>query len=185
MDGQRIISLLWARAENAIEALAAAYGKRLHRTAMNILGCLQDAEECVNDTYLAVWNAIPPRKPDSLAGFVYRVGRNISLKRLRSNSARKRSSGTDLSLEELAGCIPAPAMEDTLDERELGRAIDRFLDTQSRENRVIFLRRYWFEDTVGQIAADVGLTENTVSARLSRIRQKLKTYLLEEGLFHV
>lgn len=185
MDGQKIISLLWARAESAIEALAVAYGNRLRQTAMNILGSSQDAEECVNDTYLAVWNAIPPRRPDSLAGFVYRVGRNISLKRLRSNGAQKRSSGADLSLEELAGCIPGPAMEETLDERELGRAIDRFLDTQSRENRAIFLRRYWFGDAVGQIAADLGLTENTVSARLSRIRQKLKTYLLEEGLFHV
>ena len=184
MDGQKILSLLWARAENAIEALATAYGKRLHQTAMNILGSLQDAEECVNDTYLAVWNAIPPDKPDSLAGFVYKVGRNISLKRLRSNSAQKRSTGSDLSLEELAGCIPAPALEETLDERELGRAIDRCLDTQSRENRAIFLRRYWFGDEVRQIAADVGLPENTVSARLSRIRQKLKTYLIEEGLFY-
>lgn len=177
MEDDGILSLLWQRAEAAIDALAQRFGRRLHSTAMNLLSDPQDAEECVNDTYLAVWNAIPPRRPDPLAPFVYRVGRNIALNRLRSNTTQKRG-GYELSLEELSGCISAP---DYWDSRELGKAMDAFLDTIAPLDRAIFLRRYWFGDPVKSIAADLELTENAVSLRLHRTRERLRTYLIKEG----
>lgn len=183
MDDSGIMDLLFQRAEGVIDALKDRFGAQIYRTAMNILSSPQDAEECVQDTFLAVWNAIPPQRPDPLAGFVCRIGRNIALNRLRANRAQKRDSRYDLSLDELTGCIPGPGLEDTVNSRELGRAIDRFLDTLSRENRVIFLRRYWFGDSVKDISRFSGLSENLVSVRLNRIREKLKHYLIKEGLF--
>ena len=183
MDAGKILSLLWARSETAIEALALNYGRRLYQTAFNILSDRLDAEECVDDTYLAVWNAIPPRKPDPLAGFVFRTGRNISLNRLRSRLADKRNSSYDLSLDELTGCIPAPALEEQLDARALGQAIDRFLEEQSRDNRILFVRRYWFGDSVRDLAQFLSIKENAVSVRLSRLRDMLKDYFIKEGLF--
>ncbi len=180
MEDQKIIKLLWQRSESAISALAIRFGRRLHQTAMNILGSLRDAEETVNDTYLAVWNAIPPSKPHPLSGFVYRVGRNTALNRLRANLAQKRYSGYDLSLEELAGAIPGSALEEQVEARELGRIIDAYLDTLSYENRNIFLRRYWFGDSVKDIAKAFSLTQNNVSVRLSRMRSGLKDHLIKE-----
>lgn len=181
MEDRKIILLLWERAEQAIDLLAKRYGPRLLATARNILGNHQDAEESVSDTYFALWNAIPPAQPDPLAGFVYKTGRNQALKRLRNLTARKRNGSYDLSLDELAACIPGPALEETVEARELGRAIDSFLDTLSQENRCIFLRRYWFGDSVRDISSAFGLSQNTVSVRLSRIRSQLKEYLIKEG----
>ena len=181
MEDQKIIKLLWQRAESAIEALAKKFGKRLMSIAMNILGVHQDAEESVNDTYLAVWNTVPPKKPESLAGFVYTTGRNISLDRLKYNTAEKRDSRYDVSIDELANCIPAPALEEKVEARELGLAINRFLGTVSADNRALFLRRYWFGDSVQEIARDLGLRENTASVRLGRIRMQLREYLIKEG----
>ena len=181
MEDQKILKLLWQRAENAIDALAQKFGKRLFSIAMNILGVYQDTEEAVNDTYLAVWNTVPPKKPEPLAGYVYATGRNISLDRLKYNAAEKRNSRYDLSIDELADCIPAPALEETVDARELGLAINRFLGTISAENRVLFLRRYWFGDSVQEISKDLGLRENAASVRLGRIRMQLREHLMKEG----
>lgn len=183
MEDKKIIELLWLRVESAIEALAQRFGRRLWQLAMNILDSPQDAEESVNDTYLAVWNAIPPHQPDPLAGFVYKIGRNTALNKLRSISALRRCANYDVSLDELAGCIPAPAMEETISARMLGQAIDAFLDTVSRETRVIFLRRYWFGDSVKVISQNLGMKESTVSVRLHRTREQLRHYLSKEGLF--
>lgn len=184
MEDKKILELLWRRAESALDALAKKFGRRLLYTAMNILGNPQDAEEAVSDTYLALWNAIPPERPDPLAGYVHRTGRNVALKKYRHLSAQKRAAQYDLSLEELSGILPGPSFEELMDARELGRAIDAFLDTVSRENRIVFLRRYWFGDSVREIAKAMGLSENTVSVRLSRIRAQLKDYLYKEGFFH-
>jgi len=181
MEDQKIIKLLFQRAESAIDALSQKFGKRLMSIAMNILGVYQDAEESVNDTYLAVWNAVPPKKPDPLAGFVYATGRNISLDRLKYNTAEKRDSRYDVSVDELASCIPAPALEEAVDARELGFAINRFLGTMNADNRALFLRRYWFGDSVQEIARDLGLRENAASVRLGRIRMQLREYLIKEG----
>lgn len=181
MDDSKIIGLLWQRAEAALDALAKKYGPRLLSTARNILGSRQDAEESVSDTYLAVWNSIPPKRPDPLAGFVFKIGRNLALKRLRDSTSQKRNSTYDLSLDELAECIPGPALEETVEARELGRVIDRFLDTVSRESRVLFLRRYWFGDSAKELALHFGMTVNAVNVRLSRTRSGLRDYLIKEG----
>ena len=183
MEDKKIIELLWARVESAIEALSERFGRRLWATAVNILGSVRDAEESVNDTYLAVWNAIPPQQPDPLAGFVYKIGRNQALKKLRTKTAQKRNGTYDVSLDELAGCIPGPALEETVQARELGYAIDAFLGSISRDSRVIFLRRYWFGDSVKSIAQSLGMKESAVSARLGRTREQLRHYLNKEGLF--
>ena len=179
---ENILELLWQRSEQAIFALARQFGSRLYGMAKNILSSHQDAEECVNDTYLAIWNVIPPKRPEPLAPFVYRTGRNIALNRLRANTALKRSA-YEMSLDELSGCIAGPDLWETVDARELGRQINAFLSTVSRENRVIFLRRYWFGDSVKNIAADLQLAENTVSVRLNRLRDKLRSYLSQEGFY--
>lgn len=183
MDDRQIIKLLFDRAEGAIDALEKKFGKGLRRMAMNILSDPQDAEECVNDTYLALWRAIPPAQPDPLSAYAYKVGRNLALKKLRSRTTQKRS-GYELSLDELAGCIPDDAAQDAIDARELGRAIDRYLATLSSENRILFLRRYWFGDSIKDLSATLGLAENTLSVRLNRIRAGLKKHLSKEGYFH-
>jgi len=181
MDDQKITNLLWQRAETAIEALSKKFGNRLMLIALNILGVRQDAEESVNDTYLAVWHTVPPKKPDPLAGYVYATGRNISLDRLKYISAEKRDCRYDLSIDELANCIPAALLEETVEARELGLAINRFLGTVSADNRTLFLRRYWFGDSVQTIARDLGLRENAASVRLGRIRMQLREHLIKEG----
>ena len=183
MEDKQLIRLLFDRAEQAIEILSRRFGSRLYRTAMNILGDPQDAEETVSDTYLAVWKTIPPRQPEPLAPFVYRIGRNIALTRLRDTTAQKRQSDYDLSLEELAGCIAGPDLWEQIDSRELGRMIDAFLGTLSPDSRRIFLRRYWFGDPVTDIAKVFGMTQNAVSVRLSRTRDKLKSFLIKEGFY--
>lgn len=183
MDDEAILTLLWDRAEGAIAALSEKFGRRLKQTAMNILNDPQDAEEAVNDTYLALWNIIPPERPSPLGGFVHRVGRNIALKRLRTNTAKKRNSGYSLSLDELAEAIPGNTLEETWDARQLGQAIDRFLDTLSVTNRRIFLRRYWFGDSVKDLASSEKMTPNALSVQLSRIREQLKNYLIQEGFY--
>ena len=179
MDDHQILALLWQRAEGALSALAQKFGKLLYHVAHNLLGSEQDAEECVNDTYLAVWNSIPPNHPEPLRPYVCRIGRNIALNRLRSNTAQKRS-GYEVSLDELAGCIPAPCMEDGM---ALGKAMDAWLDTLNVDNRAIFLQRYWFGDSVQDIAAAFRMKENAVSVRLSRLRDSLKAYLIKEGYY--
>lgn len=176
MDEQKIIMLLWNRSETALQAISDAFGGRLYAIASNILGNHHDAEECLNDTYLALWNAIPPNRPSPLIAYACRVIRNIAL-----NRRRQRHSEYEVPLEELAGALSTGTLEEQMDARELGEAINRFLGTVSAESRVIFLRRYWFGDGVKEIAHDRDMTENAVSVRLARIREKLKTYLCKEG----
>lgn len=183
MEDKKIIELLWARLESALSALAEKYGKRLLCTAQNILGNSQDAEEAVNDTYLALWNLIPPEHPDPLSAYVCRIGKNIALKQLRSATAQKRNSRYDLSLDELSDILPGDQPEDTLNARVLGQAIDRFLAGMPRESRILFIRRYWFGDAVKDIARDLNLSESAVSVRLHRLRARLKDYLYKEGIF--
>lgn len=180
MKDLQIIALLQQRSEQAIQALTRIFGPRLYRTALNILSSPEDAQECVNDTYLALWNAIPPAEPDPLAPYVHKTGRNIALKRLRSNTAQKRSA-YQVSLDELAECLAGGTLEESVSAKELGRAIDTYLDTLSRENRVIFLRRHWFGDTVKDIAKAMGMSENSVSLRLNRTRAGLREHLAKEG----
>ena len=181
MDDSRIITLLWNRLHSGLDALAQKFGKGLHALSYNILGSHADAEETVNDTYLAIWNTIPPQRPDPLSAYVYKVGRNQALKRYRANTALKRNSHYDLSLEELSGVLTGTSMEEDFDAVLLGQAIDRFLDTLDSKNRRIFLRRYWFGDRISDLAKAEHTTANALTVRLSRIRQQLKDYLIKEG----
>ena len=184
MEDKNILQLLWERSEKAIAALASKFGGRLYTTALNILSVPEDAEESVNDTYLALWDAIPPAKPEPLAPYVYRVGKNTALKHLRHRSARKRCSSYDLCLEELSQILPGPSLEDTLDARALGRCIDDFLSRLDEDSRRLFMRRYWFGDDIHMLAREYRLSENAVSVRLHRIRKQLKTFLSKEGFWH-
>lgn len=182
MDDEKIVALFFLRSEQAIPALTEKYEPRLRRLARNILRSERDAEECVNDTWLAVWNSIPPQKPRSLAAYVLTLGRNTALSRYHKNTARKRNSFYDTALEELADSLAAAeTAESALEARELGRQINDFLKMLPREDRVMFLRRYWFADAVSDIAKDMGTGTNRVSVRLHRTREKLKQYLAERG----
>ena len=183
MEDQKIVNLLWQRAESAIDALAQTFGNRLMSIAMNILGVYQDAEESVNDTYLALWNTVPPKEPDPLGGYLHRIGRNLAITKLRANLAQKRNGSYDVALEELSHSLSAGTMEDQTRARELGRAINGFLKTCTKENRILFLRRYWYGDGLEDVAQKMGLSIGTVSVRLFRLREKLKKYLLKEGIF--
>lgn len=183
MTDEQIIELFFIRSEQAIAELDDKYGKVCHSVSYNILGNKQDAEECVNDAYLGTWNAIPPAKPNPLLAFVCKIVRNISLKRYEQNTAKKRNSYYDLAIEELEDCLASSTtVEDEIAERELTRIIERFLRSLSKENRVIFLRRYWFSDSYADIAMRVNLSEKNISVRLTRIREKLREYLLENGV---
>lgn len=180
MNDERIIELFFERSEQAIKELDGKYGRTCHKVSYNILNNRQDAEECVNDAYLGTWNAIPPAKPNPLLAFVCKIVRNISLKRYEQNTAAKRNSYYDVAMEELGDCLAATTTtEEEIAEHELTEIIESFLDLLSKENRVIFLRRYWFSDTYADIAKQVGMTEKNVSVRLTRIRKELREYLIE------
>ena len=181
MEDTDIIQLYWARDEGAIAATDEKYGTLCRSLSHNILASREDAEECVNDTYLGLWNAIPPHRPNPLLAFVCRVARNVSLNRYRHNHAQRRDESRNLPLVELEGCLAAPSAEETWSAQALGQTLDCFLDTLDRKSRVMFLRRYWFSDSVSWIARQMGITENHVSVQLHRIRSRLKQYLEQEG----
>ena len=181
---EEIIALFFARSEQGIRELDLKYGRVCHRLSYNILGDAQDAEECVSDAYLGAWNAIPPAKPDPLLTYICKIVRNVSLKLQEKKRAAKRRSGYTVAMEEIEPCLAdLHTTEDETETRELARTIGRFLDTLSAENRVLFVRRYWFCDSCREIAAAVGLTEKTVTVRLARIRGKMKAYLEESEGF--
>ena len=179
-DDEKIIELFFARSEQAIKELDNKYGKICRGLSYNIVGNRQDAEECVNDAYLGAWNAIPPVKPNPLLTYIIKIVRNISLKIYWRENAAKRSSRYTIALEEIEACIAdRKTVEDDIEAKELARIIEDFLDTLTHENRVIFMRRYWFSDSYRDIAEFVGLSEKNVSVRLTRIRGKMKQYLIE------
>jgi RNA polymerase sigma-70 factor (ECF subfamily) len=155
----------------------------VRRTAANLLRDRLDAEECVNDTWLGVWNSIPPQRPNPLVSYVCRIARNLAVKRWRAETAAKRNGEYDLVLDELAECIPSGMdVESELERRELTGAINRFLDTLGYEDRFLFVRRYWYADSVADIAAATHGSVNRTSVRLFRLREKLRKSLQKEGL---
>lgn len=184
MEDERIIELFFARSEQGLHELDIKYGKLCHKLSHNILNSQTDAEECVNDAYLGAWNAIPPAKPNPLRAYICKIVRNISLKLYYRKEAAKRNSTYDIAMEELKRQLSSPnTVETEIEVRELARIINSFLETLTVENRVIFIRRYWFCDNYKDIAARVGLTEKNISVRLTRIRQKMKQYLIESEVF--
>ena len=182
MDDETIIELFFARSEQAITELDCKYGKTCHRLSYSILNNQQDAEECVNDAYFGTWNAIPPERPNPLFAFLCKIVRNLSIMRYHANTAGKRHSGYDVVLDELQDCLASHrTVETEMDEIELIRTIENFLEILPAENRVIFMRRYWFSDSYAVIAELTGLSEKNVSVKLTRIRKQLHKYLKERG----
>lgn len=178
MNDQDIVALYHARDEQAIKESEEKYGAYCHSVAMNILNDRPDAEECVNDTWLRAWNAMPPHRPSVLRSFLAKITRNLSLNRLQARTAAKRNGHLVVALEELGDCVPAP--EDT-DARELCAQIDGFLAVTPKLDRQLFLGRYWFAHSVRTLAIHYGLSENSVSQRLKRTRAALRVYLTERG----
>lgn len=184
IDDEKIIELFFNRSEQAIQELDIKYGKVFHKLSYNIVNSRQDAEECVNDAYLGAWNAIPPARPNPLLSYLCKIVRNLSLKNYYRKEAEKRSSRYTIAMEELEASIADPnTVETEMAAKELARIIEGFLDTLTAENRVIFMRRYWFSDSYKDIAEFVGLSEKNISVRLTRIREKMKQYLIEREVF--
>ncbi len=181
MEDERIIELYFDRSETAIVETDRKYGPTCRRISENITRDPRDAEECVNDTYLAAWNAMPPTRPDPLSAFLYKITRNLSLKCYRHKTAARRDARGDVPLEELSECL-GQTDDLAVESDRLARIIEDFLDGLSQENRVIFLRRYWFSDSYTAISERVGLSEKVISMRLLRMRERLRNRLGKEGI---
>ena len=177
-----IIALLFARREDGLEQVAKRYGRDCHRIARNILRNEQDAEECVNDTYVKVWGAIPPARPKSLRSFVMTVARNIALDRLRVSHAERRiPSDVCIPLSELEEHLEGIAVSDDRMTEDLRRIINEFLDSLSKKDAALFVRRYGYLDSVRRLSEISGYSENNVYQRLFVMRQKLRDRLIKEG----
>lgn len=184
MDDMQIIELYNARQETAISETNTKYGRLLHRIAFNILSNSWDSEEIVNDTYIKAWNVIPPEKPNSLSAYLGRITRNLSINRWHEQRAKKRYNGIELLLSELSDCVPsAQTVETEIETKELGKVINSWLSTLTTDNRVLFLRRYWFADTVDSLAKECGTSANIMAGRLYRLRLSLKTALEKEDIW--
>lgn len=183
MEDRGIIELYFDRNQRAVEETRLKYGGLCHGLALGLLGVAEDAEECVNDTYLAAWSRIPPERPASLRAFLARLTRNLAISRFRRNRASKRFSGMEAQLEELAECLPSREdVELELERRELGTLISRWLDGLSGDDRRLFIRRHFYGIGVEELAREAGQRPNTVSQRLRRLRLELRSVLEKEGV---
>ena len=184
LEDSRIIALFFERSEQAIEELDKKYGAAVRRTAFNIIGSRQDAEECVNDTYLRAWGAMPPHRPSRLAAFLGKITRNLALDAYKKQDAQKRGGGQmALALAELEECIPAPQrVAEEAEEGLITGYIQEFLEVQSPEKRKVFLLRYWYVQPIAKISRQTGLTESKITTLLFRMRRDLKLYLEEKGV---
>lgn len=184
MEDEKIIELYFQRSEEAIPRTEAKYGGRCRAVAYNILESREDCEECINDTYLAAWNAIPPTHPLHLGAYLVGICRKLSLSMLRYRCADRRGRGEyALSFDELEECIgQAGQPADQVELRELAEEIQRFLSTLSPDDRKIFMCRYWLIASVAQIAQSSGFSESKIKSSLFRSREKLKRHLIKEGL---
>lgn len=183
MRDKEIVQLYFERNTDAISITESRFGAYCKAIAKNILGNEQDAEECVNDAYLKVWNSIPPSRPENLSSYIGKIVRNLSFDRYRQKRANKRGGGEiDVVLDELSECISgSDSVEREIDRKELSGAINAFLDTLKGKKCDIFVMRYWYAMSISDIAKKVSISENGVSVALSRTRKALKGYLLERG----
>ena len=182
MEDSKILELFFARNEDAIKYTDETYGRRLYYLADKIVQNGQDAEESVSDTYLKAWDSIPPHKPQYFFAYIARICRNFALDKLDWKNAAKRKAEIVSLTQEMESCVPDAVRDRTLEGKELGMILDSFLRTLSAENRMIFMRRYWFADTVAEIAVRYGISESAVRMRLNRTRDKLAIYLKQEGV---
>ena len=185
MEDAGIIALYWAREERALVETERKYGRYCWTISYNILHNREDTEECLNDTYMKAWNAMPPQRPSILSAFLGKIARNLSLDRYKAGRTDKRGGGQMVvALEELEDCLPGSgSVEQSLADAELARSIDRFLRTLPEKECCVFLRRYWYVDSMLEIAHRYHMAEGTVKSMLFRTRRKLKAYLEEEGVY--
>lgn len=182
MDDASIIKLLWERDEQAVEELKTSYENLCFYIAGNILSQKEDQEECVNSAYMDVWSSIPPKRPDNLKNYLCKLVKNCALDRQRYNTAAKRNKEFSVSLDELSECVSdGKSLEDRLSDEQLGKIISSFLRAQPEKYRKVFVRRYWYSESIEDIAAFFDMNANTVATYLFRIRKKLKAYLQKEG----
>ena len=183
MQDERIIALYFERDESAIKMSDDHYGHYCRRISMNILSNREDSEECVNDTWYQAWQSIPPQKPHSLAAFFGRITRNLAISKYRANHAKKRFDGITILLSELDDCVPVQSnIEQDMDEKRLSEIIGIWLEELPSDDRILFVRRYWFGDTAKLLAKECGLSQNQMSWRMYKLRDQLKRKLEKEGI---
>ncbi|WP_310601512.1 RNA polymerase sigma factor [Anaerosporobacter sp.] len=184
MDDGQIIDLYWARSETALTETASKYNNYCHAIAYSILHNHEDSEECVNDTYMRAWDAIPPQRPNCLSAFLGKITRNLSLNRYEKYNAKKRGSGQiPLALDELQDCIPATdSVEQTIEESALIDIFNLFLSSLPTDTRKVFMRRYWYFSSIKEIAKEYRFSESKVKMMLLRARNELKEILEKEGV---
>lgn len=183
MKDEQIVDLYWERSESAIEESSKKYGRYCRCIAYNILQNEEDSEECVNDTWLRAWNAIPPKRPNRLSAFFGKITRNLSLNRYEKRTAEKRGGETELVLGELLEAVPSgDSTAETVDSLELSRLINRFVEALPAQQRKIFVRRYWYISPIKEIARDFDIGESKTKMILLRTRNELKEFLEKEGI---
>ena len=182
MEDYKIIELYFSRDERAIKETDLKYGKLCHSIANNILKNNEDSEECVNDTYIGIWNTIPPEKPNHFMAFVCKIARNLALKRLESSMRQKRSQATVISFSELEEILSDDSIAAEISNEEIGKAISAFLRKEKADSRKVFIRKYYFFDSISEIAERYSFTESKVKNMLYHTRSKLKEYLIKEGI---
>ena len=183
MTDSQIIALFWERNEDAIQETDAVYGRKLYAISDKILRSHQDAEESVSDTYMRAWETIPPQKPNYFFAYLAKICRNFSLRKLQWNSAAKRNAEVVSLTQEMEQCIPDRSHERKLEGEEIGQVLNRFLDSISLESRLIFMRRYWYTDSIAEIAARYNISQSKVKTQLHRTRTKLQLFLESEGIY--
>lgn len=187
MEDSDIVQLFFARCDDAVEAVREKYGRLCYGIALNVLNNAEDSEECVNDLYINLWNAIPPQSPENFKAYVCRAVRNLALKRLEYNTAERRNGARVVYLSELEESggdkeLSAPDNMSGSEDDGLGALISDFLREQKPECREVFIRRYWFMDSVEKIARDCSYSESKVKSMLFRTRNKLQVFLRKEGV---
>lgn len=182
MEDSKIIDLYFERSQSAISETQKKYGRYCHTIAYNVLYSNEDAEECVNDTYLRAWQSIPPHRPTSLSSFLGRITRNLALDRYDEKTAQKRGGSLDLALEEISECLPDTRGEDRND-KAIKDAINSFLASLPKRTRIIFMQRYWYLSSISEISLSLGISESNVKVILMRTRNKFKAHLEKEEIF--
>ena len=184
MEDWQIVELYWQRQSTAISETAAKYGAYCRTVAYNILSSAEDAEECVNDTYMSAWNAMPDKRPERLAPFLGKITRNHALSRMRGRARQKRGGGElVLALEELDQCIPSRSdVEREVEQRELAAALSSFIEGLPQPDRQVFVSRYWYLAPVDEIAEKFGFSRSKTASMLFRCRNRMQKFLVQEGL---
>ena len=177
MEDKKIIELFWARNEDAIAEADATYGRKLRALANKILNNREDAEESVSDTYMKTWEIIPPQRPNYFYAFIASICRHLSFHKVDWKQAAKRNAEVVALTDEMELCIPDTSRDREMEAKEIGKALNDFLESLPKETRLIFLRRYWYVDSVSEIAARYGMTESKVKMQLSRTKEKLRSFL--------